>query len=147
MRRVLTVMAATLSVAGLVLGIAPAASAADDLAGSWNAASRRDGGPGYSMKVTAADADPGNAYSAVLRFHFQDGKTGKRVKAGLLQNGSKVWMVLNGKGGFADSTNPNIMKGSIGQDGSMYFPTCYKQLAYVTKKMAPEMCLFQEFPA
>lgn len=145
MRRVLTSVAATLSAVGLVLTLAPAASAADDLAGAWNAASRRDGGPGYSMKVTSADADPGNAYNAVLRFHFQDGKVGKRVKAGIVQNGSKVWLLLNGKGGFANPKNPNIMKGSLGQDGSMYFPTCYKQLDYVTKKMAPEMCLFQEF--
>jgi hypothetical protein len=56
-------------------------------------------------------------------------------------------LVLNGKGGLMDPSNPNIMKGTLGQDGSMYFPTCYKQLKYVTKKQAPKMCLFQEFPA
>lgn len=145
---VTAVSAVTVAVLGLggAIALAPSASAADDISGSWNAVSRKGGDPGYSMKITAADADPGNAYSGVLRFHYQDGKVGPKIKAGLLTNGSKVWLLLNGQGGFADASNPNIMKGTIGQDGSLYFPTCYKKLKFVTKKNAPESCLFQEFP-
>jgi hypothetical protein len=147
MRRVLSVMTVAVAAAALVLGLAPAASASDDLSGKWNAASRRGGYPGYSMKVTSADANPANAYFVVLRFHYQDGRVGPRIRAGMVSDGNKLQLVLNGKGGLADPSNPNIMNGTIGQDGSMYFPTCYKQLKFVTKKMAPQMCLFQEFPA
>jgi hypothetical protein len=140
-------MTVAVATAALVLGLAPVASAADDLSGSWNSASRRGGDPGYSMKVTAADADPGNAYFVMLRFHYQDGRVGRRIKAGMATEGNGLMLVLNGKGGLMDPSNPNIMMGTLGQDGSMYFPTCYKQLKFVTKKMAPTMCLFQEFPA
>ena len=147
MRRVLSLTAVAAAAAALVLGFAPSASAAPDLSGKWNAASLRQGGPGYSMKVIAQDIPPASAYDAVLRFHFQDGHLGPKIKAGMLNNGSKIWMVLNGKGGLENTSNPNIMKGTVGNDGSLYFPTCYKQLTYVTKKMAPEMCLFQEAPA
>jgi hypothetical protein len=147
MRRILVLATVALSAVALSLGLAASASASDDLAGRWKSASLRDfGGPGYVMRVTSADADPGNAYSAVLRFRYQDGRIGPRVRAGLLQNDSEVWMVLNGKGGFANASNPNIMKGTIGNDGSMFFPTCYKQLKFATKKNADEMCLFQESP-
>lgn len=144
MRKVLTAVVALLAITGLTLTVSPAASAAD-LSGMWNAEARRGGYPGYSMKVIAADNPPGNAYDVVLRFHYQDGRVGPRIKGGIAVDGTKLYLVLNGKGGLADMSNPNIMKGTLGQDGSMYFPTCYKQLKFVTKKTAPEACLFQEF--
>ena len=147
MRRILSAVAATAVLATAAVGLAPAASAAPDLAGAWKSASLKMDGVGYRMTVKAADADPGNAYTVVLRFRYQDGKTGPRIKAGMVAAGSKVSMLLDGKGGLADANNPNIMKGTIGQDGSLFFPTCYKQLKFVTKKNADEGCLFQEMPS
>ena len=145
MRKILTASIAALAAAGLVLGMSTPSSAAD-LSGRWKSASLKMDGAGYKMTVAAADS-PANAYNVVLRFRYEDGTTGPRMKASMTGNGTTLYMVLNGKGSFEDMSNPNIMKGSIGNDGSMFFPTCYKQLKYVTKKNADESCLFQEMPS
>jgi hypothetical protein len=143
MRSILSTVTAALAAVALALTVTPAASAAD-LGGMWNSASRRGGDIGYSMKVTSQSPPP-RAYSVVLRFHYQDGKVGPRIKAWMTSTGSTVLLVLNGKGGLADLGNPNIMKGTLGQDGSLYFPTCYKQLTFINKGFARQACLFQEF--
>lgn len=145
MRRVLSAATILLAAAGLVLGTSSTASAAD-LSGRWKSASLKMDGVGYKMTVAAADS-PANAYSVVLRFRYEDGTTGPRIKAGMVSNGDTLYMVLNGKGGLEDMSNPNIMKGSLGNDGSMFFPTCYKQLKFITKKNADSGCLFQEMPS
>lgn len=147
MRRTLSAVAAAALVVTAAIGFAPASTAADDLSGRWKSASLKMDGVGYRMIVASADADPGNAYFVVLRFRYQDGKLGPRIKAGMTAEGDSVSLLLNGKGGLADPNNPNIMKGTIGQDGSLFFPTCYEQLKFVTKKNADEGCLFQEMPS
>lgn len=148
MRRILSTVTAALAATALALTMSSAAAAAadDDLSGMWNSSSRREGYIGYSMKVVSKST-PAGAYSVVLRFHYQDGRVGPRIKGGMTSKGNKVYLVLNGKGGLADLSNPNIMTGTIGQDGSMYFRTCYKQLTFITKGFAPQACLFQEFAA
>lgn len=145
MRTILTTFTALLVAAGLALGMSTAASAAD-LSGRWKSASLKMDGVGYKMTVAAADS-PANAYDVVLRFRYQDGRTGPRIKAGMISNGKTLYLVLNGKGSFEDMSNPNIMKGSLGNDGSMFFPTCYQQLTFITKKNADSGCLFQEMPS
>jgi hypothetical protein len=143
MRRALTSIAALLVTATLVVGTSPAALAAD-LSGSWSAVARRGGGIGYSMTLTPKST--ANSYAAVLRFHYQDGRIGPRIKGGLFNMGNRVFLLLNDSGTSSDMSNPNVMRGTLGQDGSLYFPTCYKQLKFVTKKAAPQMCLFQQLP-
>lgn len=147
MRRTLSVAAAALTAATVAVAFTPTATAAGDLSGFWKSASLKMDGAGYRMIVTSADADPGNAYTVVLRFRYEDGKLGPRIKAGLVSDGDNLSLLINGKGGLADANNPNIMKGTLGQDGSMFFPTCYQQLKFVTKKMADAGCLFQERPS
>lgn len=147
MRRSLTVAAAAVTAVTVAMAFTPTASAADDLSGFWKSASLRMDGVGYRMVVTSADADPGNAYTVVLRFRYQDGRLGPRIRAGMVADGNKLSLLLNAKGGLADANDPNIMKGTLGQDGSMFFPTCYQQLKFVTKKTADEGCLFQERPS
>ena len=147
MRKLATTVIALIAVSGLILTTAPAASAAPDLAGKWKSAALKMDGVGYKMTVVAEDSDPANAYDVVLRFRYQDGTTGPRIKAGMIQDGRTLYMVLNGKGDLMDVNGPNVMKGSLGQDGSMFFPTCYTQLKFVTKKTADEGCLFQEIPS
>lgn len=146
MRRLLTVAAAAVTVT-VAVASTPAAMASGDLSGFWKSASLKMDGVGYRMIVKSADADPGNAYTVVLRFRYQDGKLGPRIRAGMVADGNTLSLLLDGKGGLADANNPNIMKGTLGQDGSMFFPTCYQQLKFVTKKMADEGCLFQERPS
>lgn len=143
MRTALTALTVAGLTAALTVTMLPSAAAAD-LSGRWNAEARRSGDPGYSMKVVASDS-PANAYSVVLRFHYQDGRVGPRIKAGMTTNGNRLFLLIDGEGGLADQKDPNIMKGTLGQDGSMSFPTCYKQLTFVTKKTADSGCLFQEF--
>ena len=146
MRKLVTIAIALIAVSSLGLAVAPAASAAPDLAGRWKSASLKMDGVGYKMTVVAADS-PANAYDVVLRFRYQDGTSGPRIKAGMIQNSRTLYMVLNGKGSLMDVNGPNVMKGTLGMDGSMFFPTCYTQLKFVTKKNADEGCLFQEMPS
>jgi hypothetical protein len=82
----------------------------------------------------------------VVRYRPAGAKAVKSVKAGMTQKGMKASLLLNGKGGLADASNANIMKGTIGQDGSVYFPTCLEQLPKIGKANAAEVCLFQEAP-
>ena len=126
------------------LALAPAAAAApDDLAGRWNSAALRMDDVGYSLKLPPSEGGTADAYDGVLRFHFQDGTTGRRIKVGVTAEGSTVSLVMPG-GSLA--TGAKTLTGTIGQDGSIYFKNCQTQLPYVTRKTAPEMCLFQELP-
>jgi hypothetical protein len=82
----------------------------------------------------------------VVRYVPAGATAEKRVKAGMTQKGMNASLVVNGKGGLADASNANIMKGTIGKDGSVYFPTCLEQLPKIGKANAAEVCLFQEAP-
>lgn len=135
---------AAAGVGALLLVAAPAAVAAPDLAGTWESASVKNGGAGYTLVVKAADSDPVNAYDVVVRYRPAGAQADKRVKAGMTQKGNKVFLLLNGQGGLADAGNSTIMKGTLGQDGSLFFPTCLKQLPAVGKGKAAAVCLFQE---
>jgi hypothetical protein len=143
MHGALTTIAALFTTTAVVVSASPAAFAAD-LNGSWSSAARRGGGVGYSMTLTPKST--ANSYAAALRFHYQDGRVGPRIKGALFSMGNRVFLLLNDTGTSSDMSNPNVMRGTLGQDGSLYFPTCYKQLKFVTKKTAPQMCLFQELP-
>jgi len=145
MRRFVAALITLLVATGLTFAASTPASAAD-LSGRWKSASLKMDGVGYKMTMAAADS-PANAYTVVLRFRYQDGRTGPRIRAGMVTNGSNLFLLLNGKGSFEDASNPNIMKGTLGNDGSMFFPTCYKQLKFITKKNADAGCLFQEVPS
>jgi len=134
---------AGVTIGALVLGVAPAASAAPDLAGMWASSSLKNGGPGYVLVVTAADSEPTNAYNVVIRYVPAGATAEKRVKAGMTQKGMKASFLVNGKGGLADASNANIMKGTIGKTGSVSFPTCLEQLPAIGKGKASEVCLFQ----
>jgi hypothetical protein len=134
---------AGVAIGALVLGVAPAASAAPDLAGIWASSSLKNGGPGYILVVTAADSGPANAYNVVVRYRPAGANAEKRVKAGMTQKGREASLLVNGKGGLADASNANIMKGTIGKDGSVFFPTCLEQFPKVGKGTASEVCLFQ----
>jgi hypothetical protein len=139
MRRPLSLLAAlACAAAGLVIA-PPVAQAGDtsapDLAGRWNSASLRMDNVGYTMKVTATGTP--ELYDARLRMIFQDGRRARPIDATIRMNGSRV--ILRVVGGDA-------MRGTLGMDGSLYFPTCYRGLKYVTRSSADSMCLFQEFP-
>lgn len=134
-RRLVTVLLA--AVVGL-LGLAPAAHAATSdtsLAGTWNSASLRQDGVGYKLRVVKGAS--GQPYTTKLRMIFQDGKKGPVLPGTLTVNGSKVTLRVPTVG---------TLRGTIGQDGSIFFATCNKKLDYVTKADADTMCLFQEFP-
>jgi hypothetical protein len=143
MRRTPILLGTVVIIAGLIGSATGAQAATGDLSGRWNSAALRQNQVGYSLTLAAANS-PANTYSGVLRMHFQDGTLGKRTKVGVAKKGSKVTMVLPG-GSVANGTK--VLQGSIGQDGSLFFPNCQTQLAYVTKKTAGTMCLFQQFPA
>lgn len=135
-RRLVTVLLA--AVVG-VLALAPTAQAADSagtsLGGTWNSASLRQDGVGYKLRLVKGSADA--PYAAKLRMIFQDGKKGAVLPGTLTVNGSKVTLRLPEVG---------VLKGTIGQDGSIFFATCNRTLDYVTKADADTMCLFQELP-
>jgi hypothetical protein len=71
----------------------------------------------------------------------------RRILAGtwnsisLRQDGGDVSLVYTAAG------ERRFIKGSLGQDGSLFFPNCSKILKFATKANADEMCLFQELPA
>ena len=60
-----------------------------------------------------------------------------------LIDGSKVTLVMPG-GSLASGTK--TLTGTLGQDGSIFFPKCYKQFSWATKSYADKMCWFQELP-
>ena len=119
--------------------IGSADAAAPSLAGKWNSASLRMDGVGYSLAITPFEAGSTrpNAYQGVVRFHFQDGRLGKRMPVQLTQRGSKLTMAMPGK--------PTV-SGTLGQDGSITFAGCQAQLKWATRANADSMCWFQELP-
>jgi hypothetical protein len=149
--RLIATVAATILATGFALAAPVAAHAAGSgrvggvaaatpsLTGTWNSASLRMDGIGYSLAVTpfeAGSARP-HAYQGVVRFHFQDGRLGKRISVQLTQHGSKITMAMPGK---------PAVSGTLGQDGSITFAGCQAQLKWATKSNADSMCLFQELP-
>jgi hypothetical protein len=149
MHRRAPVAISALAIAASSLIALPPATAGDmvgaipDLSGRWNSASLRQDHVGYSMRLTT-QCSPATCYDAVLQMTFQDGTKGPKLKAGVTIDGGRAYLLLQEKGSLAGGS-PDTMVGMIGMDGSLYFPTCYKQLSYVAKSDRAMMCSFQEF--
>lgn len=142
MRRIasLTALASCLCLAAVA--VAPAASAGDSsttpaLQGRWRSAALKMDGAGYAMTLVASST--ANTYDARLRFHYEDGKRGSLARAVVEAHGSTA--TLSFTGGSGETVT---LPGTIGADGSLFFPTCYTVLPLLTKAEAPAECLFQE---
>lgn len=124
---------------GVMLALAPLAQAAQgtppDLAGRWNSASLRADGVGYFMRL-ATTATPGR-YAAVVRMVYQDGHRGPRTAGRVVLDGTTALLHVAGEG---------TVPGSLGQDGSLYFPRCHRVLDEAEPSQRATMCLFQELP-
>jgi hypothetical protein len=146
MRKWIALVSSVVLGASLLLGMGPANAATTDLGPRYVSASLRENSVGYSLRLTPADSGPGNAYTGVLRFHFQDGRRGKPIKVGIATTGSgvgmKVAMVLPG-GSLA--SGKRVLTGTLGEDGSFTFLKCAAYLPHVTKATAPDFCMFQPF--
>ena len=146
MRRLRSVAAIAAGLTALALAAAPASvagdmAAADNLAGRWKtAALKMNGGAGYAM--TLRSSGTAGSYDARLRFSYTDGRQGSLIRATVTAAGSSARMTFTG-----DSGATTTLKGSIGMDGSLWFPTCYRVLPLITKAEAPDACLFQELPS
>ena len=141
MRRFTVTLAATAMALASLATIAPSAVAGDtstspDLSGRWNSAILRMDGVGWSMRLTPVAGSPAS-YDAILRFNYQDGRTGLRTRATVTVAGEKVTVRIS---------DGRALKGSIGQDGSLFLPRCYEVLKFSTKADADETCLFQDLP-
>jgi hypothetical protein len=110
-----------------------------DLSGRWQTAALKMDGVGYTMTLLPTGRD--GSYDARLRFSYQDGRRGSLIRARVTNAGSAARMTVTGDSGAAVT-----LKGSLGMDGSLYFPTCYRVLPFATKANADESCLFQEMP-
>lgn len=139
MRRTSSLLAALALLSGLLVVTPTTAAAGDlsgpDLAGRWNSASLRMDDVGYTIKVRTTGTP--ELYDASVRMIFQDGRRGARLDGGLRLDGSRATLRLDGRG---------TMRGTLGQDGSLFFPTCYRSLTFATRADADSMCLFQELP-
>jgi len=145
MRRLTAVGASSACILALAITTAPGVAAGDtgstgDLAGRWKTAALKTDGVGYSMTLLPSGQD--RSYNARLRFSYQDGRRGSLIRATVSGTGSTARMVFTG-----DSGETTTLKGSIGMDGSIYFPACYRVLPLITRSEAPTSCLFQEMPS
>ena len=138
----MTRRAALVLTTGLITAVAlalagPAAAAnvgGPDVSGRWNSASLRSDDVGYWLKVGPA-ATPGT-YPTLARMRFQDGRSGPVIRGTLTVDGQDLRLRLP----------RGTVRGSLGQDGSMYFPRCARVLAHVAAAEADQMCLFQDLP-
>ncbi len=96
-------------------------------------------GLGWALTIRPTAGRSG--YAAVFQFQDQDGSPGARVRARITADGSRVVLVWNGEPG-----QRTVLKGTLGMDGSLFFPTCYRLFTLTSKSMADENCLFQELP-
>lgn len=144
MRRAIALSASAACAIGLALSTAPTALAGDvgptdDLTGRWQSASLKMDGLGWAL--TLRPAAGGSGYAAVFQFRDQDGSPGARVRARITADGTRAVLVWNGEPG-----QRTVLKGTLGMDGSLFFPTCYRLFTLTSKSMADENCLFQEMP-
>jgi hypothetical protein len=145
MRRAIALIASAACASALALAVAPASRAGDvgptgDLSGRWQSATLKMDGLGWAL--TLRPAAVGSGYSAVFQFRDQDGSPGARVRARVTADGSRVVLVWKGEPG-----QRTVLRGTLGMDGSLYFPTCYRLFTLTSKQMADENCLFQEMPS
>lgn len=126
------------AVSALLLPMAPIAHAAQtdppNLAGRWDSASLRMDDVGYSMRLAATST--AGRYSAIVRMTYQDGRRGPRLAGWVTVDGSRARLHVAGEG---------TVRGTLGQDGSLYFPRCHRVLDEAERAQRDTMCLFQEF--
>jgi hypothetical protein len=145
MRRAIALLTSAACTAALALVAAPATRAGDtgrtdDLSGRWQSATLKMDGLGWAL--TLRPATVGSGYLAVFQFQDQDGSPGATVRARVTSDGNRVVLVLNGEPG-----QRTVLRGSVGMDGYLFFPTCYRLFTLTSKPMADENCLFQELPS
>jgi hypothetical protein len=148
-RRFLAAAMSAVMATGLAVMVAPGAQAGDvtsgpNLTGRWESVLVRDD-EGWSMSVRRV-AGKSDVY--VARFSGQFGEVpegGPKVR--LVVNGSQVRLIWRGVRDEAPAPGQRtVLRGTIGQDGSIFFPRCYKVLTNVDKQMADEACMFQQLP-
>lgn len=144
MRRITALLASAACAAALTVAAAPASQAGDvgptdNLSGRWQSASLKMDGVGWSLTLRPATAGAG--YTAVFQFRDQDGNPGPRVRARITADGARVALIWTGETG-----RRTVLKGSLGMDGSIFLPTCYRLFSFTSKATADEACLFQEMP-
>lgn len=153
MVRALAAAAAAIALMSTTLLAAPAAMAGDVsgsassalLAGPWSAVSLRGSDPGVGMGYTLFLRDvagDGSAYRGYFRFHYQDGRTGKRIRVRVVPTGRYTVDIVMPGGSLADGTK--VLKGTIGQgDGSLTVRKCWTELPWTTKANSGSFCWFQ----
>jgi hypothetical protein len=144
MRRVTALLASTACAAALVVAASPPSNAGDvgptdDLSGRWQSAALKMDGVGWSLTLRPAPVAAG--YTAVFQFQDQDGNPGARVRARITAEGDRLALIWIGETG-----KRTVLRGSLGMDGSIFLPTCYRLFSFTTKANADETCLFQEMP-
>ena len=150
-RLAVNVGAAALS-AGLVLSVTPAVQAGDvasspDLSGRWlSVLAKSDEGWIMTLRPVAGQS---NVYVAKFTGRFGEGSEpvpGPTMR--LSVRGTNVRLAWRGVPNEAPAPGQlTIVRGTIGQDGSIFLPRCYEVLTDVTKQIADEGCLFQERPS
>lgn len=145
MRRVTALTAAAACAAALLVAAPPASHAGDvgpvdDLSGRWQSASLKMDGVGWAL--TLRPATRGSGYVAVFSFQDQDGSPGARVRARMTANGDRVSLIWIGETG-----RRTVLAGSLGMDGSIFLPTCYRLFSFTSESTAAQACLFQEMPS
>lgn len=145
MRSAASIVMAGVLGAGLLVA-APAAHAGDtdaggaDLSGRWRSVTLRTTDMGYRMTLRATGA-PGT-YAA--RIAWVGGLQGADPLGGTstirLRGADAVW-TWEGEPG-----QTMRLRGSLGQDGSLFFPRCYRLVEFASAATADEDCLFQEAP-
>lgn len=146
MRKLTALLGAAL-IAASSLALAPVAHAGDiassnaDLAGRWRSAALKMNGLGYGMTVRHMSGMASNTYRARVAFlgaaAVPDTVGGTNTIT--VYGRDLVWTWTGGSKSMR-------LHGTLGMDGSMYFPTCYKLLIYASKASRAEDCLFQEMP-
>ncbi len=142
-------VAATVGAAVAALAFAPLSLAASprdtlDLSGTWKSASVviDSGAPYYSLTLTPA-CKPASCYNGVLQFHYTDGKVGKPIKVGVAQDANPTTFSMVFPGG-ALIDNQKVIRGTVGNDGSISLSRCWTYMKQASKATADTLC---DFPA
>lgn len=138
---------------GLAIASAPTVHAGDvaspgDLSGRWSSVTLSQTGAGWRLTLRPV---PGQSNAYVARFGSNFGSAdadfvqGPRMR--LTVRGTKVILAWRGVPDAAPAPGQlTIVRGTIGQDGSIFLPRCYEVVSPMDPKDADEGCLFQQQP-
>lgn len=130
-----SVLAAGLVASALAVSIAPVATAAPKVGGSYQSYALKTDGVGYMLTL---DAGNKGVFKGNVQFHYQNGTMAAPIPVVVTQTKAKVRMKIDGKA---------TIVGTVGEaDASLDFPKCYQQLKFASKSNADETCLFQPVP-